>query len=153
MSASRLQHLVPASIVLGLAAIVSWLSFTQQPPEAFLFSRLISIFFISLAIWNFARAAMGIAKVGGGVSGETMKNLLPGLVVMIIFVFFAAKSLGFYLSSSIAFLSIYSLYDPVPLTSIKDWGKRVFVTAIFMGVIYCLFVLLLKVQTPRGIFF
>ena len=118
-----------------------------------MFPRLISIFFITLAVWNFARAALGMAKVGGGVPLYTIMNLLPGLAVMAIYVFFAAKILGFYASSSIAFLIVYSLYDPVPLSSIRDWGKRVLVTAAFMAIIYCLFVLLLKVQTPRGMFF
>lgn len=153
MTAHRLQHVVPALVVLALAAVVTWLSFTQQPSDAFLFPRLISVVFIALAVWNFLRAALGMAKVGGGVSMRVLINLTPGLVVMLVYVLFAARELGFYLASAIAFLAVYTLYDPVPITSAKDWGKRIVVTVIFMAVIYGLFVLLLKVQTPRGIFF
>ena len=153
MTALRIQHLVPATIVLALALVVAGLSFTQEPAGAFLFPRIISVFFVALAGWNFARAAMGLARVGGGIGAGTFKNLLPGLVVMAILVFVAARGLGFYTSSTLAFLAIYSIYDPKPLTSAEAWIKRLVVTLVFMTVIYILFALLLKVQMPRGVFF
>lgn len=153
MTASRYQHIIPAGIVLLLAGVVTWLSFTQEPAESFLFPRVISVVFIVLAAWNFLRAVTGLAKVGSGLTAEIAKNVLPGLVVMAIFVFWAAKAVGFYVSSTLAFFIIYSLYDPVAMSSGKDWGKRIIITAAFMAVIYCLFALILQVQTPRGIFF
>lgn len=153
MIASRYQHVVPAGIVLVLASVVTWLSFTQEPAESFLFPRVISVAFILLAVWNFIRAMAGLAKVGGGLSAQTVKNALPGVVVMAVFVFWAAKALGFYVSSTLAFFVLYSLYDPVSLRSGRDWIKRIVVTAAFMAVIYCLFALVLQVQTPRGMFF
>ena len=52
MTASRLQHVVSSGVVLLVAAFVTWISFTQQPADAFLFPRLIAIFFVGLAIWN-----------------------------------------------------------------------------------------------------
>ncbi len=152
MTANRLQHIIPALIVLLLAVIVTWLSFTQQPAESFLFPRVISIFFITLAAWNFARAATGLARIGVGMSAPMVLNLLPGLLVMLVFVFVAAKGLGFYVASTLSFFAIYSLYDPVSHSSVKDWIKRIFVTAAFMAVIYTLFALILQVQTPRGAF-
>ncbi len=153
MTQSRLQHLIPGALILLLAAVVTWLSFTQQPAESFLFPRVISIAFIGLAIWNFARAALGLARVGGGISPQIAMNILPGLVIMFVYVFWAAKALGFYTASIIAFFAVYSLYDPVPFSSVKDWIKRAMVTAAFMAVIYGLFFMLLQVQTPRGMFF
>ena len=152
MITNRLQHIIPAGIVFGLAALVTWLSFTQQPAESFLFPRIISVFFITLAAWNFARAATGLAKVGGGMSPSMILKLMPGLIVMLVFVFGAAKGLGFYTASSLSFFAIYSLYDPVPYSSPKDWAKRLAVTVAFMAVIYLLFALILQVQTPRGAF-
>ena len=151
-TASRAQHVVPGAVVLGVALLVAWLSFTQEPADAFLFPRVVSVAFVVLAVWNFARAAMGLARVGGGVDRATAMAVLPGLVVMGVFVFFAAKALGFYVSSTLAFLTLYTLYDPAPLSSARDWGKRVLVTAVFMAVIYALFAMLLQVQTPRGAF-
>ena len=153
MTASRLQHIVSSSAVLVVALIVAWLSFTQEPSEAFLFPRLISIFFAGLAIWNFIRAASGLAAVGTGLTWPTFVNILPGLAIMLVYVFFAARGLGFYVSSAAGFLLLYTLYDPALLTDGRAWVKRILTTAIFMAVIYGLFGLLLKVQTPRGIMF
>lgn len=153
MTASRLQHMVASGVVLLVAAIVTYISFTQQPADAFLFPRLISVFFIILAVWNFIRAVSGIAKVGTGLDLAEFRNILPGLAVMAVFAFFVARALGFYLSSTLAFLLVYSLYDPAPLSDGKAWLKRVIVTVCFMAVMYCLFALLLKVQTPSGILF
>lgn len=153
MTATRTQHLIPASCVLALAALVTWLSYTQEPADAFLFPRLISIFFLGLAAWNFVRAALGMARVGAGLSMAALRNILPGLAVMVIYIFFAARGLGFYVASTLAFYVLYSIYDPAPLADPRAWLKRGLVTLGFMVVIYGLFVMLLKVQTPRGLFF
>ncbi len=152
MTATRLQHIIPASIIFGLAVIVTWLSFTQQPAESFLFPRAISVFFIGLAAWNLARAATGQARVGSGLTATMFRNLIPGVLVMLVFVFFAAKTLGFYVASTLSFFAIYSLYDPALYSSPKNWIKWGLVTAAFMAVIYGLFALVLQVQTPRGLF-
>ena len=153
MNASRLQHSVSATVILIVAIAVTWISFTQQPADAFLFPRLISIFFCALAAWNFIRAITGMARVGEGLDATTVLNFLPGVIVILIYVFFAAKFLGFYFASTIAFLVIYTIYDPVPLSDAKAWMKRAGVTLAFMAVMYGLFALLLNVQTPRGIWF
>ncbi len=152
MTAHRFQHTFPAGVVLAISTIVTWLSFTQEPAESFLFPRVISVFFIGLAGWNFARAITGLSRVGTGISPVMLKNIVPGLAVMLVFVFFAAKGIGFYVASTLAFFAIYTLYDPAPYSSIKDWSKRGFVTAAFMAIIYGLFALVLQVQTPRGLF-
>ena len=152
-TAYRLQHTIPATFVFLVAAAVTYLSYTQEPADANIFPRLISIFFIGLAIWNLARALLGIAKVGDGLNKKSTMNFLPGVLVMLVFVLFAAKTFGFYVSSFTAFLIIFTLYDPVPFSSLKDWVKRIVVTAAFMVVIYGLFAKLLFVQTPRGFFF
>jgi hypothetical protein len=149
MTASRTQHLIASSIILVVALIVGWLSFTQQPAEAFLFPRLISVFFMVLAAWNFVRAFLALSKVGEGLSAETALAIAPGLLVTLVYVFWAAKTVGFYASSTAAFFILYTLYDPEPLSNGRAWLKRVIVTTIFMAIIYALFTLLLKVQTPR----
>ncbi len=153
MISSRSQHLIPASAIFAVSAVVAWLSFTQEPADAFLFPRVISVFFLGLAGWNFTRAALGLARVGDGVPRRVLKNIAPGLSVMLIFVFFLAGGLGFYVGSALAFAAIYTLYDPAPVSDLRAWRKRIVVTVLFMTVIYGLFALLLKVQTPRGFFF
>lgn len=153
MTAQRLQHIIPGLAIFMLASIVTWLSFTQEPADAFLFPRVISVVFIILAAWNLVRAVTGMSKVGRGIPVDTLKNLAPGLAVMLLFVFFGAKHLGFYLASTLAFFAIYSFYDPASWSSTKDWIKRALVTAAFMAVIYALFAVVLQVHTPRGILF
>jgi hypothetical protein len=153
MNATRTQHVIPAGIVLAVALVVAWLSFTEEPAEAFLFPRIISVAFVGLAAWNMYRAAAGLARVGGGIDGRTAMNVLPGLVVALAFVFVAATWLGFYVAGTLTFLTIYTIYDPAPLSSLNGWVRRIIVTALFMAVMYGLFALLLQVQTPRGMFF
>jgi hypothetical protein len=153
MTANRLQHILPGLAVFTLAAIVTWLSFTEEPADAFLFPRVISVVFIALATWNLIRALTGLSKIGRGIPVEAMRNIAPGLAVMLAFVFFGAKHLGFYLGSTLAFFAIYSFYDPASWSSAKDWIKRITVTVMFMAVIYTLFAVILQVHTPRGILF
>ena len=152
MNMQRAQHLFPALCVLLLAGTVAFLSFTREPAAAFLFPRMVSVVMLCLALWNFYRAATGLSKVGAGISLELIKVILPGLIVLIVYVFFAAKYLGFYLSSLITFFVLFSLYDPASHKEPRVWVKRIAISVLFMLVIYALFTLLLKVQTPRGIF-
>ncbi len=147
------QHLVPALAVAGLAGTVAWLSFTQEPAGAFLFPRLVSVAFVGLALWNLVRAATGLSKVGEGLPLARIIAILPGLAVALVFGLWAARALGFYSASTLAFFVILTLYDPAPLTDLRGWGRRLAVTAGVMAVIYALFALLLRVQTPRGMFF
>ena len=149
---SRAQHVVPATLVLALAAVVCWLSFTREPADAFLFPRLIGSVMLLLAIWNLARAALGLARVGDGLTLGGVATVLPGVLIMLALVLFAAKALGFYAASFLAFVTLHSLHDPAPHRSLRSWARRLLVASAFMLVIYCLFTLLLKVQIPRGAF-
>ncbi len=149
---ARAQHLVPALGIAGLAGAVAWLSFTQEPARAFLFPRVISVAFVALALWNLARAATGLSKVGDGVPWARLAALLPGLAVALVHGLWAAKTLGFYTASAAAVLVLTTLYDPTPLTDPRGWLRRIAVTAAVMAVVYALFALLLEVQTPRGAF-
>jgi len=150
---SRFAHLVPAVLVLCLASVVAWLSFTQEPAGAFLFPRLISAVMFVLALWNFLRAASGVSKVGVGIPSTVWTKILPGLLIMSLYVFYGAKTFGFYVASTAAFFLIFSAYDPAPHRAVSSWLKRAVITLFFMGIVYALFSQLLKVQTPRGMFF
>jgi hypothetical protein len=153
LSLPRSQHIAASGAVAAVGISVAYISYNQQPSEAFLFPRLISSVFAVLAIWTFAKACLGWTKVGNGVSARQMINLVPGLIVSLIYIFWAAKGLGFYTATTIAFILLLSLYDPAPHGQLKTWLKRILITAGFMVVMYGLFALLLKVYTPREIFF
>ena len=152
-SLPRLQHIVGSGIVAVVGVWVAYVSYTQQPSEAFLFPRLISSVFVVLALWTFAKACLGWTKVGNGITVKQFTNLLPGLIVALIYVFWAAKGLGFYTATSVAFFILLSLYDPAPHGALKTWAKRIAITAVFMIVMYGLFAKLLTVYTPREVLF
>jgi hypothetical protein len=150
---NRTQHIISSGLVAFVGLWVCGISYTQQPAEAFLFPRLISSVFVALALWTFGKAIMGWSKVGNGVSARAFMQMLPGLLVAILYVFWAAKGLGFYTATSICFFILLSLYDPAPHTEPQSWIKRLIILGVFMVVIYGLFAKLLKVYTPREIFF
>lgn len=149
----RNQHIVASGLIAAVGVSIAYISFTQEPADAFIFPRLISSVFAVLAIWTFVKAILGRTKVGNGISFDAMRNMLPGLIVTIIYVYWAAKALGFYTATAIAFFILLSLYDPAPHSEMKSWGKRLLITAGFMAVMYGLFAQLLNVFTPREIFF
>ncbi|MCF6432293.1 tripartite tricarboxylate transporter TctB family protein [Leisingera sp. MMG026] len=150
---NRSQHIFGSGLVFAVGIWVAWISYTQAPAEAFLFPRLIASVFVVLAGWTFGKAVLGLSKVGSGMSRTMFLNMVPGLVVMLIYVFWAAKTLGFYTATTIGFFILLSLYDPAPHSEGKTWVKRAVVTACFVAVMYGLFALLLSVYTPREILF
>ncbi|MFK7876374.1 MAG: tripartite tricarboxylate transporter TctB family protein [Paracoccaceae bacterium] len=148
----RTQHIIASGAIAAVGVSVAYISFTQEPADAFVFPRLIATVFAILAIWTFVKAVLGRTKVGQGLSRQDMRNLLPGLIVTLIYAFWAAKELGFYTATAIAFFILLTVYDPAPHTEAKTWVKRVLITTGFMAVMYGLFAMLLNVYTPREIF-
>ena len=149
----RTQHIIASGIVALVGIWVTYISYTQQPSEAFLFPRLISTVFVVLAIWTFAKALLGWTKVGNGLTRREMVWLAPGLIIALIYIFWAAKTLGFYTAGTITFFILLSFYDSASHFELKTWLKRLAITAGFLAVMYGLFAQLLKVYTPREIFF
>ena len=147
-----LQQRIASGAITLIAIWVCYISYTQQPADAFLFPRLVATAFVFFALITFAKALMGKSKVGEGFSLEAAKNIAPGLVVTLIYVFWAAKTLGFYTATTIAFFVLLSLYDPAPHSKVESWLKRIAITACFIIVMYLLFAKLLFVFTPRGMF-
>lgn len=149
----RTQHIVASGLVAAVGLWVAYISYTAEPAQAFLFPRIISTVFAVLAVWTFGKALMGRTKVGAGLSARALRNIAPGLIVALVYVFWAAQALGFYTASTITFFILLSLYDPAPHGAVGTWVKRIIITAGFLAVMYGLFAMLLNVFTPREIFF
>jgi hypothetical protein len=147
-----LQHRISSGVIAVIAVWVCWISYTQKPAEAFLFPRVIATLFMALAIWTFIKALLGRTKTGNGLSLQAAKNMAPGIVIAGIYIFWAAKALGFYVSGTIVFFMLLSFYDPAANNEPKTWIRRVIITAGFITIMYALFALVLKVYTPRGMF-
>ena len=150
---NRSQHVVGSGLVFAVGILVTWISFTQQPAQAFLFPRLIATVFVVLAGWTFGKAVMGLSKVGNGVSAAMFLNMLPGLIVMVVYLFWGAGALGFYTATALAFFVLLSIYDPAPHHEPRTWVRRAVITAGFVAVMYGLFSELLNVYTPKEILF
>ena len=149
----RTQHIIASGLVAAVGLAVAYVSYTQEPADAFLFPRLISTVFVVLALWTFGKAVLGRTKVGNGLDGRSMINIFPGLIVSLIYVYILAKGLGFYTASTITFFILLSYYDPAPNNAVRTWIKRAIITAGFLAVMYGLFALLLGVFTPRETLF
>ena len=149
----RNQHIIASGIVASVGIWVTYISYTQEPAAAFLFPRMISTVFAVLALWTFGKALMGRSKVGAGLSIAAIKNITPGLFITLIYVFWAAKALGFYTASTLTFFILLSIHDPNSHFKTRSWIKRIIITGGFLAVMYGLFAVLLKVYTPREIFF
>jgi hypothetical protein len=150
---SRYQHILASGFITAVGLWICYVSFTQKPADAFLFPRMISSVFVILSLWTFGKAVMGLSRTGSGLSTTTVINFAPGLIITLIYIFWAAKGLGFYTATFIAVFCLLALYDPAPHSAPKSWVKRAIITAGFVAVLYSLFALLLKVYTPREIFF
>lgn len=149
---SRLQHIIPSGIIALVGIWVAYVSFTQQPAEAFLFPRLISVVFVTLALWTFGKALLGWSRVGQGVPLDLAITIAPGVIVAGVYIFWGAKTLGFYAAATIAVFLLITWYDGRPMAAISSWVRRILITALIIAVLYGLFALLLSVYTPRGLF-
>ena len=89
-----------------------------------------------------------------GVSRPALPSFRWVTVIPVLLAFFAypwaMETLGFYVTAFAVFLFIVSLYAPDGYSP-RAVAKRVAVSAAFIGVIYALFALLLRVQTPQGV--
>ncbi|MDB0000108.1 tripartite tricarboxylate transporter TctB family protein [Amylibacter sp.] len=146
------QHKLSSGFVASVAFIVCYISFTRQPSDAYLFPRVISVFFLTLSLWTFIKALLGLSKAGNGLTLNMFRNMLPGMLISSIYLFFAAKFLGFYTATTIAFFLLLTAYDPESYSSVNSWVKRIIITACFIAIMYTLFAKILVVYTPRGMF-
>lgn len=141
---------VTGSVALVLAVVLYWLGSSANNPDAFLFPRLISIGMglLSIAI------LVSTERRTTGASRPAPPSFCWITVTPILLGFFAypwaMETIGFYATAFAAFLFIVSLYAPDPYSP-RAIAKRVAVSAAFISVIYALFALLLRVQTPRGV--
>ena len=71
---------------------------------------------------------------------------------LIVFYFIIMERIGFYLSAFLFFIAVTSLFGGA-LKGAAKTVSRLALPVVFTGVLYLLFNVLLKVQTPRGLLF
>ena len=141
---------VTGIVALVLAVVLYWLGSSASNLDAFLFPRLISIGMglLSIAI------LVSTERRTTGASHAAPPSFCWITVIPVLLGFFAypwaMETIGFYVTAFAVFLFIVSLYAPDPYSP-RAIAKRVAVSAAFISVIYAVFALLLRVQTPRGV--
>lgn len=151
-TAGRTQQSIAAGVILALSLWVAYVSFNVDDPQPYLFPRLFSVVMVVLAAIAFMRALRGANRTGTVMGARQMGRILPVIAMMLLYVFALIPLLGFYTAAAVSFFAIYTIYDPKSHLSPMTWAKRLVITAGFIGVIYVVFALGLKVQTPRALF-
>ncbi len=151
--AGRLQQSAAALAILAVAGWIAVIGFDVEDPQPYLFPQLISVIMVALALAATARAVRGLNRTGIGIGRGKFLNIAPGLAVMLVHVFVLADWLGFYAAAFLGMLTLYALYDPSPHLAPRTWAVRLAVTLGFVAIVYAVFALGLKVQTPQGILF
>lgn len=132
-------------ILSAVSLILLVLSFHYGDAENYLFPRIITVAIAIFAIllWFEKDNAVKI----------NIKPLLPGLLVVIVYVFLL-DILGFYVSSFLAFLSIVFIYQEKTSGNFHRMViHKIAISLLFVAILYLLFGLLLQVRTPSGIVF
>ncbi len=143
----KYQSQIVIGALLLFALIICYQSFFAEYDSAFLFPKIISSVLIFLIVIGLA---LSFKEDKITLDLPVMKPIVIGLAMMVFLVYFALKTFGFYSACYVFLVVLLSLYDGKSHHDIKAWVHRLLVSSGFMVVIYLLFSLLLKVQTPRG---
>lgn len=146
VKADRITALVALAAAIGLY----WLAASAASPEAYFFPRIIAggmgVLAIAMLLTTFGRRAASAAPIRVAIP---WRSTIPALAIFIGYRW-ALEALGFYSATFAAFFLIVSVFAP-DRGSLRAILKRVAVAAAFTGVLYALFAIVLRVQTPSGL--
>ena len=148
---SKFERVLPNIILVVIGLWVCFVSFTQQPAAAFSFPRLISALFVIFSLLVLGQSLLKKDREETPIPASVWNNILPGLLVAALYVFWASKALGFYTAAAITMFTLMAIYDPRSRKDLKKWVKLLGITAAFITVMYLMFATLLGVFTPREI--
>ena len=137
-------------LVSFFAVVCVWASFSGDA-QVYAFPRLIAALMLAFCLCRWAQKITTTINTNTAAeaipNGAAVLRLLPGAVIVMLHIILA-RELGFYASSFLAFCALASFYGgkkTLPITAVAGLG--------FTAVLYALFGLLLKVQTPSGLLF
>ncbi len=135
--------------MLLFAAALYFASAAPSNQAAFVFPKMIALILVGIAaasIWH------GWTRGGADKSSTRVRipwrAIWPALIVFALSVTLA-EQLGFYVTCLIAFISLVALYSS-PGRWMTGVAKICVIAAAFIGVLYVLFTLVLRVQIPQG---
>ena len=144
MTATRLTS--AGAIVLALTLFI--LSAMPENQEAYVFPKIITLAMILIAVAMLVVEWANSRDESGGY--VPWGKLSPALLIFLIYML-VAEDLGFFTSSLLAFSALGVIYTSAQTYS-AGLKRCLPISLLFMAALYALFVLLLHVQLPTGIF-
>ena len=132
-------------VVWVLAAVAFCASWFVDEPEAYTFPRLVSILFLIFATANLIRSFF--AESFSIDQFTRLRPLLPGMALIALYIALA-EHIGFYVSAALIYWSLAFAYSENH--NHRSALKSAVIALAVVAVLYLLFAILLKVQTPRG---
>jgi hypothetical protein len=145
----RKDAIVGLACLLGSVLIYSTLGHIDEP-RAVTFPKTIIIIMIILSALLLLQGLLVKSAEEKGPSYPWLRFLI--LFGLIVVYFAVSESLGFYTSAFLFFIAVTYILGKNDLT-MKKAGLRALSSAIFTGVLFMLFSVMLEVQTPRGVLF
>lgn len=142
-----------AVFTLIISALFAFLAFYNTDADTYLFPRIIAVALALLsAILLISNLGTGKQTVVENSAAINFRDIWPGLLIGLVF-FLLLETLGFYMSSFLAFLSILLLYGKRKAMDIEAMTLKIIVSLAFMIILFLLFWSGLHVRTPTGWFF
>ena len=142
-------------LIAGLLFYLSFYSGTSKEIQAYLFPRTVSTIMLIVTVFlfyqNLENKFLERERKTPSVFPLNLFKLYPAGIGILLFMIFA-EDLGFYFSTTILFMFIALFYSEDKL-KLSNLVKSIFVCSLFMGLIYVLFTILLKVQVPGFVLF
>ena len=148
MLPNRAAAILGDTLVLAIAIVITASAWLADSPEAYTFPRLITGLFLLFAIANLIRDAFFAAASVHGINTKLIKKIAPGGTIIATYIA-VADIAGFYLSSCITYATLSFVYEKTHNKRTLAKNLAVAVTATIL--LYLVFALILKVQTPRGL--
>ena len=141
------KPLIASIPVFILSAFLLYLCTGHETPEVYLFPLIVSIVLFLLSGFLLVRELSGIYT--SDIEAPGLFRLLPVLGIFGAYLY-TIELLGMYSSSLLALLLIAFIYHP-PATLTERIKSSALVAVPFIGAMYILFSVLLKVQMPAGL--
>lgn len=142
-----------AVYALIVSALFTFLAFYSTDAETYLFPRIIAVALALLSIiLLISSLGTGKQNVEENSQAINFRDIWPGLLIGLLFLLLL-ETLGFYMSSFLAFLSILLLYGKRKAMDIEAMTFKIIVSLAFMIILFLLFWSGLHVRTPTGWFF
>jgi hypothetical protein len=145
--AARLISIV--CILLG--GLLYWAALGSNTPKAYFFPQMLALAMLAMGAAMLVMDFRSSGKRQATWSATQWYKIWPGMLVLVVFMAIA-EQVGFYVSSWLAFTSIGVLYAPAG-ARLATAKRCVPIALVFLGVLYLVFWMLLRVQLPHGFAF